>query len=525
LKPFVWVGERYTRPNQQCSLNELKGARMSTPPSRPEPVVVVDKSELFELLIESATDFAIFSMDTEGIVTSWNSGAERLLGYRADEIIGASGDKIFTPEDQSLRVPGEERRQASVAGRALDDRWTMRKDGTRFFASGLMMPLADRSRGFVKIFRDLTEQHRVQSLLRENEERFRLLATNIPQLVFRTQPDGMRTWGSPQWIEFTGLSLPESLQLGWLDAVHPDDRAATQAAWEPARRNREYYIEHRVLRAEDGEYRWHQTRARPVEGGTPAERAEWVGTMTDVHDLRGLKDRQQVMLAELQHRTRNLLAVVKSIASQTIRKSDSLAAFRNVFENRLGALGRVQGLISRIDYQDVDLQTLVSSELAVHGDGGEDGDKIVIAGPFVALPATSAQALALALHELATNAVKYGAFASDKGRLKVTWDFDSSEDERRIVLVWRETGVSLPFNGSPPRKGFGSELIQRALPYQLQAKTKLEFLQEGVCCTIIAPVKARENENGGASIRSPQRPAVPACRGRICGGRRSGSDA
>ena len=107
----------------------------------------------------------------------------------------------------------------------------------------------------------------------------------------------------PQWEVYAGLSDADSRGFGWLEAVHPDDRELTRSRWERAQRSGEYYVEHRIRRAADGQYRWHQTRAKPAgESST-----EWVGTSADVHEMRGLQDRQQVLLLELQHRTRNLL--------------------------------------------------------------------------------------------------------------------------------------------------------------------------------------------------------------------------
>jgi len=291
------------------------------------------KEELFEQLVESSTDFAIFAIDTDGCATIWNVGAERLFGYAEDEIIGRSADVIFTVEDRAAGAPEKERSDARSLGRAADERWHQRKDGSRFWASGLMMPLRGKGAGFVKITRDRTEQHQIGERLRENEERFRLLATSIPQLVFLTRPDGERTWPSPQWIDFTGVGFDASLGLGWLEAVHPDDREDTQNAWREARSKGEYYIEHRIRRAADGEYLWHQTRAKPLEGES-APSSDWVGTMTDIDDLRGLQSRQHVLMAELQHRTRNLLSIVQSIANQTIRSSTSLEVFSTQFGSR-----------------------------------------------------------------------------------------------------------------------------------------------------------------------------------------------
>jgi two-component sensor histidine kinase len=282
------------------------------------------------------------------------------------------------------------------------------------------------------------------------------------------------------------------LGSGWLDAIHPDDREATQTEWLAAQEKGEYYVEHRVLRARDSEYRWHQTRAKPIEG-QDASTSEWVGTMTDIHDLRGLHDRQQVLMAELQHRTRNLLAVVQSIANRTARSSRSVDTFRAEFERRLHALSRVQSLLSKVEDEAVDLGAVVHGELAALSGTNVDGNKIVVAGPAVALPPTAAQALGLALHELATNATKYGAIAQPSGKLEVTWKVNMLDRERVVSLEWRESGVKMD-GTRPARKGYGSELIERALPYQLQAKTKLEFAPEGVRCEIEVPIGSAKTE-------------------------------
>lgn len=460
------------------------------PGHRPSKVPAED--ELLRLVLESAKDYAIFSLNTDGDVTSWNPGAERLLGYGAAEIVGRSADVIFTPEDQAVGAAAMERAEALANGRAEDERWQQRKDGSRFWASGLMMPLADRSQGFVKILRDRTEQHLAGERLREAEERFRLLATNIPQLVFLSRDDGSRTWPGPQWIDFTGMDAAASEGFGWLDAIHPEDRDATLAAWAVARHAGEYRAEHRVRRARDGSYRWHQTRARPITGMSadcPGGGAlDWVGTMTDVHDLRTLHDRQQVLMAELQHRTRNLLAITQAIATQTLRKSQTLTEFQLEFENRLRALSRVQMLMSSADYKNIDLGELLKGELSAHDGNSIPGGRVQIDGPSVALPAAAAQALGLALHELATNAAKYGALAQADSRLRVTWCLEERvlEDGTTgctLNLDWREAGVRMTQPDSR-RYGYGTELIERALPYQLGARTRLAFGPDGVHCHI-----------------------------------------
>jgi PAS domain S-box-containing protein len=443
-------------------------------------------TEISRLIIDSSVDFAIFTMAPEGITTSWNRGAEHLFGYAASDIIGMSADTIFIPEDRVAGVPERERQEASERGRATDERWHQRKDGSRFWASGLLMPLTRREDGFVKICRDLTRQHLAELSLKESEERFRVLATNIPQLVFLTRVMGDRTWPSPQWIDFTGLNLEQSLGFGWLDAIHPEDRAVTQAAWSEALQQGEYYVEHRVRRQRDGAYRWHQTRAKPLDPAAPTT-VDWVGTMTDIDDLRRLQDRQQVMMSELQHRTRNVLAVVQAIARKTFRQTGTAETFMEEFEDRLAALSRIQSLLAQVERQVIQLRDLIEAELAAQSGEKIEAAKININGPSVALPALAAQTIGLAIHELATNAVKYGALAQSNGKLDIEWNIDEQGPVPRVKLNWIERNVRMPAE-QPKRKGYGSELILRALPAQLDAPTELVFNLDGVSCTITVPL-------------------------------------
>jgi PAS domain S-box-containing protein len=437
-------------------------------------------ADLLRLIFESATDFAVFAEDISGRVIRWNTGAERLTGYSEQEIMGETGDIIFTNEDRAAGAPESERSGAISDGRSEDERWHQRKDGSRFWGSGLMMPLQTGD-GFVKIMRDRTAHHITEQGLRESEARFRLLATSIPQLVFRSLPDGARSWGSPQWEIYAGLSDMESRGFGWLEAIHPDDRESTRARWHDAQLSGEYYIEHRIRRFADAQYRWHQTRARPADHSS----MEWVGTSADVHEMRGLQDRQQVILSELQHRTRNLLALVQAVARQTLKVSASLADFARQFESRLAALSRVQGILARADHGPIDLKQIVHAELEAHG-----GVAAEISGPSVDLAPNAAQALALALHELATNAVKYGALRQPSGKLSVKWSLGHDQNGPTAMLEWRETGVAMPdLAAAKRRKGYGTELIERALPYQLNALTCLEFTHEGVRCTVELPLE------------------------------------
>jgi PAS domain S-box-containing protein len=326
--------------------------------------------------------------------------------------------------------------------------------------------------------------------LRRTELRFRTMVEGMPQLVWRAVDRGDWTWSSPQWADFTGQSLEESLGMGWLDAFHPDDHDTARLAWADAEAWGELAFEGRIRRAAEDRYRHFQTRARAVRGAD-GRILEWLGTATDVDDILNLQERQAVLVGELQHRTRNLMAVVQSVTLRTIRGSRSLDEFRRNIDARMQALARVQGVLSRRDMgARVTFDTLLREELSAHValDAKGKGTQVSIAGPSgIPLQSSLVQTFALAIHELATNAVKYGALSTPDGHLAVRWEELRRDGEPpRMRVDWRENGVAnMPDPAAPPRGGgYGRELIERALPYQLGARTRYRFLPDGVHCTI-----------------------------------------
>ena len=305
---------------------------------------------------------------------------------------------------------------------------------------------------------------------------------------------GEWTWSSPQWSAYTGQTEAESLGRGWLEAVHPDDRDGALRVWSGAQARGSLQVEYRVRDAAHGRHRWFQNRATPVrdEGGHVVE---WLGTSTDVDELRRLQEEQAVMVAELQHRTRNLIGVVRSIAGETLRSSDTLADFRHRFNDRLAALSRVQGLLSRSDQEPVTLGALLRMEFDALG-AEAVGDRLALDGPEVGLRKSTVQTLALALHELATNARKYGALAARDGRLRVTWRVRGADGQgRRLRLEWVEEGSPRPGDrDAAPTGGYGRRLIEEALPYALDARTSYVLDGAGVRCTIDLPLAPPSHE-------------------------------
>ncbi|MBA9071270.1 PAS domain S-box-containing protein [Methylobacterium sp. RAS18] len=336
---------------------------------------------------------------------------------------------------------------------------------------------------------EAAERAQAETELRTSEARQRALVEGIPQLVWRAGDGGAWSWASPQWCRYTGQTEAESRGFGWLDAVHPEDRDRAQNAWSGAAAAEVLAVDYRIRHAPEGRYRWFQSRALPLREGSDI--VEWLGTSTDIDDLRQLQEQQGVMVAELQHRTRNLITVVRSLAEQTMARSDSMPMFRARFYDRLAVLSRVQGLLSRSTIEPITLHALIATELDALG-AWEASDRIYLDGPSVRLRKATVQTFALALHELATNARKYGALSGDTGRLSVTWRTYTEDDRMRLALHWSETEIERPREeGAAQRRGYGRELIEKALPYALDARTRYELSETALHCSIDLPLTER----------------------------------
>ncbi len=344
---------------------------------------------------------------------------------------------------------------------------------------------------------DIQEQRSVLEALQQSEVRFRTLIEGMPQLVWRAAAGGKWTWSSPQWCSYTGQQPDEALALGWLNAFHPEDRPDAQRAWQRAQQDGQLDIDGRIFHASEGRYRHFRTRAHAVRDDGQRI-VEWLGTSTDVDDMLQLHEEQSILVGELQHRTRNLMGVVQSVTTRTVRGSSSLEEFKDSIDDRLSALARVQGLLSRRESSiRVPFDVLLDEELAVHGQAGsrDVAAKVTLDGPRgIALRSSTVQTFALAIHELMTNAVKYGALAAPAGRLHIAWSVHPAPDgERTLSVDWRETGVVMPDADAQARGGgYGRELIERALPYQLGARTTYRMEQNGVHCTIEVTVPAND---------------------------------
>lgn len=464
--------------------------------------------ERYRAIVETATDYAIFTTDAEGRIETWPKGAEEVFGWTAEEAVGQLADITFTPEDREKGEPEKERQQARSRGHAPDVRWHVRKDGSRVFIDGVVRPLtsADGSvSGFVKVGQDVTERWATEAALRESEARFRQFGDATADVLWIRNAETLEfEYVSPAFEEVYGAPLDSILGGNhvrrWVDLILSEDRALALDHLRRVREGEHVLTSFRV-RLGDGQVRWIRDTGFPIlDEQARVQRVAGIGH--DATEEVELHDRLRVLVAELQHRSRNLVTVVQGVAERTLATSQALGDFRTRFRARLAALGRVNGLLSRLEEgHRITFDQLLRTELAAHGVIGSngEGEQVRLGGPRgVRLRSATVQTFALAIHELATNALKHGALLKPEGRLDVRWSLlPGKGGEQRLQVDWRETGVrptlaSKPMDSAPvpQRQGYGRELIERALPYQLKAQTDYQITPEGVRCTIILPVSS-----------------------------------
>jgi PAS domain S-box-containing protein len=342
---------------------------------------------------------------------------------------------------------------------------------------------------------------RAEAALRDSDERFRQFAAASTDIIWMRNAKTLRLeywspgfeWGfGDKWDPALG---GDNLK-DWRDIIVPEDRERALDILARVQSGQRVTFEYRIRRPRDGEILWMRSTIFPVlddSGGV-----QRIGSIC--HDTTGEKataDRMEIMVAELQHRTHNLMAVLQSIVAQTLAASEDLDSFKMRIEGRLIALSRVQRLLSRADQEPVTIGALVQLELdALGADDGPPG-RIDVCGPEVRIRNSTVQMLALALHELAIDARKYGALSADHGRLRIGWQVEEARGAPWLRLSWieeRPVGVAVKRDG----QGYGRELIERALPYSLNAETCYELDGSGLRCTISLPLTKEGPKERGA---------------------------
>lgn len=321
---------------------------------------------------------------------------------------------------------------------------------------------------------DIQEQRAALEALRESEEHLRNTVELNPQIPWTADAHGALTSISSRTTAQTGLSPEAILGDGWKEVIHPDDLPEMDAAWrESVATGKPYDVESR-LRMADGSYRWWRNRAFPSRDAAGAIVA-WYGATEDIDDRKRAEEHQLLLMNEVDHRAKNALAVAQNIVMLT--RADSMPEFVAAVEGRVAALARVHTLLAKGKWTGADLRTIICEELQPYLQ--DSPDRLHLDGQPLTVAPDAVQPVGMVLHELATNAVKYGALSVPAGIVQVAWRF---QDDGRVCLTWREMGG--PPVSAPTRSGFGSRMIAATVKGQLDGAAKFDWQPDGLRCTI-----------------------------------------
>lgn len=443
-----------------------------------------------------------------------NAAFARLTGYNRGNIIGRNcrflqGPATDRADVARLRVAIENRVPIEL------DLLNYKKDGSTFWNRLLVSPVFDEDGQLTYYFAsqfDVTlERERLVRLQRDRHDleaevarRNVELQASEERLRFALDAGQLGSWSinldtghltaSDSCKAICGRQPDDPLSLDELRAsIHPDDRAVQQEAIGRAIANRSLLDAEYRLTTPAGEERWVQIRGRAHyrADGTPLL---ITGTTQDITDRRALQSHRALLSRELHHRVQNTLASLQAVVAQTMRRASSLQDAAATLTARIQAMAAANTLLISEEFGSVSMQELIMRSLAPFG--VEDTGRFHLSGPDLRLPSQLVAAYALALHELATNASKYGALSAATGFVAVEWRITGEQSHPLLHMVWQETGGPLVM---PPRRtSFGTQLIKRVLAAEIGGRVDLDFRPEGVVFTAVAPLASSELD---ASIR------------------------
>jgi PAS domain S-box-containing protein len=334
--------------------------------------------------------------------------------------------------------------------------------------------------------RALAETKRGLSALKESEARFRHMADSAPALIWMTDETGRVSFANLHFDHLFGMPSAALADAGWRRIVHPDDLAGFRGIFDEAFAVRgPFRTETRVI-DRTGTVRWLRCEGVPRLDDS-GRFLGYTGCNVDITDAKLAEEHLLLLIHELNHRVKNTLATVQSIAAQSLRGLDGPEAesARAAFEARLLALARVHDVLTKESWDGAELSAVVADAIRPLDGAGNAPSRFRVDGPALRLSPRLALSIAMALHELGTNAVKYGALSNDAGTIGIAWTIHRGE-QTMLRLRWEERGG--PPVTKPTRTGFGSRLIERSLARELAGEVSLSYEPAGVVCTIEAPV-------------------------------------
>jgi len=367
---------------------------------------------------------------------------------------------------------------AGGAGAALDVPATATSKVAEFAALERAISAADAA-----LRRRVETARTAAAALQASERRCRALAEAGTIAMWQADREG-NIIGSHGWEVLTGQT-PEQLRgAGWAAALHPEDAEPLLAGWRAARAARRQVSAQFRVRRRDGVWHWVRARGVPVLDEQGAL-TEWAGVVEDADAQHRAEEMRRLLAQEVDHRARNVLSVVQAVLRLT--RAAEPKAFAAAVEARIAALARAHTLLAQEGGAGAELRAIAERELAPYGAlPFPSGGAVRLEGPRVPLAVTAVQPLAMVLHELATNAAKYGALSRPGGTLSLRWALDY--EARLLALDWLEGGGP-PLAGPPLRRGLGSRVIETTIRSQLRGQVERRWEDAGLVCRILLPLE------------------------------------
>ncbi|WP_424682743.1 PAS domain-containing protein [Frateuria sp. YIM B11624] len=338
---------------------------------------------------------------------------------------------------------------------------------------------------FAVLFLDITERKRMDKALEESRASLATIVDSVDQIIWTARPDGYHDFFNRRWYEFTGAVPGTTDGDDWAWLFHPDDRERTFERWRHSLVTGEpYEIEYR-MRHHTGVYRWMLGRAHPVRG-EDGQILRWMGTCTDIHERKASAEQLELAGKELSHRIKNIFAVVSGLVALTVRQFPESRAFADELLDRLAALDEAHDYARPHgrDGEPVEMNATVFGLTCrlLRPYTLEGYERVELTGDDVPIEPGAITPFSLAIHELATNAAKYGAFAVPGGRVKVCGERAGD----RFILHWCERGGSTV--REPQRAGFGTRLVDVTLRDQLAGELTRTWHPQGLEVHVSVPL-------------------------------------
>ncbi|AWN51069.1 PAS domain-containing protein [Methylobacterium sp. 17Sr1-1] len=351
------------------------------------------------------------------------------------------------------------------------------------------------------------QRARAETILQESEKRFaQFAASSSDGLWIREAATLAMEYVNPAIEAIYGVSTDAIVGdvQRWAGLIVPEDRPGALACLERARQGEAVVHEFRIQRPSDGTFRWIRSTDFPLHDAQG--RIQRIGGIAhDQTEAKLATEHTAVLLAELQHRVRNIMAQISAITAHTGEQAKSVSDYASLMAGRLLALARVQALLTRAANAGASITSIVQDELSAQA---RHRGQYVLDGPDVILPPKAAEVLTLAVHELTTNALKYGALSASSGRVTVRWTTFERRGSSWLSLDWTEEGAPErvpPGPSAPRRSGFGTELIEGRIPYELKGRGELTIKPGGAHCHLEFPLL---NKNSILETGAPQRATV-----------------